>query len=140
MRVTFDTNVVLDVLLQRAPHLQDAAALFAAVERGWLEGLVCATTITTVYYIGSQSYGQTHVREKLQDLLALFTVAPVTHAILVAALRLDFPDFEDAVLHEAAAAADAQGIVTRNEKDFRRSRLRIYSPAELVASLRTLHR
>jgi predicted nucleic acid-binding protein len=139
VRVVFDTNVVLDVLLERSPYLRDAAALFAAVERGWLAGLLCATTVTTVYYIGSQSHGRAHAREKLQDLLALFTVAPVTHPILVEALRLEFLDFEDAVLHEAAAAADAHGIVTRNEKDFHRSRLRIYSPAELVATLRALH-
>ncbi len=139
MRMVFDTNVVLDVLLERTAYLQDSATLFAAVERGWLAGFLCATTITTIYYIGSQSHGRAHAREKLQDLLAMFAVAPVTHQILVRALQLDFPDFEDAVLHEAAAAADAHGIVTRNERDFLRSRLRIYSPAELVATLRTLH-
>jgi len=139
MRVVFDTNVVLDVLLGRKPCLQDAATLFAAVEHGWLTGLLCATTITTVYYIGSQKHGRALVHEKLQDLLAMFTVAPVTHPILVEALQLDFPDFEDAVLHETAVAADAHGIVTRNEKDFQRSRLRIYSPAELVAVLRAIH-
>ena len=33
MRVVFDTNVVLDVLLERKPYLQDAATLFAAVPR-----------------------------------------------------------------------------------------------------------
>ncbi len=139
MRVVFDTNVVLDVLLERKPYLQDAATLFAAVEHGWLTGLLCATTITTVYYIGSQKHGRALVHKKLQDLLAMFTVAPVTHPILVEALQLDFSDFEDAVLHATAAAADAHGIVTRNEKDFQRSRLRIYSPAELVAVLRALH-
>jgi hypothetical protein len=127
------------VLLERKPYLQDAASLFAAVEHGWLTGLLCATTITTVYCIGSQKPGRALVREKLQDLLAMFTVAPVTHPILIKALQLEFPDFEDAVLHESAMAADAHGIVTRNEKDFQRSRLRIYSPAELVATLRTLH-
>lgn len=69
----------------------------------------------------------------------MFTVAPVTHAIIADALELDFSDYEDAVLHEAAVSADATGIVTRNRKDFLRSRLRIYAPAELVATLRTLH-
>ncbi len=80
MKVVFDVNVVVDVPLGRAPYPQDVTAVLVAVERGWLEGLLCATTITTVSYIGSQSYGRAHV--KLKDLLALFTVAPVTHAIL----------------------------------------------------------
>jgi predicted nucleic acid-binding protein len=139
VRVLFDTNVVLDVLLEREPHVRNATALFAAIDRGWLTGLLCATTITTVYYIGSQGQGRAYTHKKLEELLAMFTIAPVTHPSLVTALRLKFPDFEDAVLHEAAVAADAQGIVTRNEKDFRPSPLRIYSPAALIATLRTLH-
>jgi predicted nucleic acid-binding protein len=140
MRVLFDTNIVLDVLEERAPYHTDAAALFSAVDRGWLTGLLCATTITTIHYIARQTLGAARTRAHLRKILGMFVIAPVSHAIIVDALELDFPDFEDAVLHEAAASADATGIVTRNAKDFLRSRLRIYAPAELVATLRTLHR
>ena len=45
MRILFDTNVVLDVLEERAPHHTDAATLFSAVDRGWITGLLSATTI-----------------------------------------------------------------------------------------------
>ena len=138
MRILFDTNIVLDVLEERAPHLRDAASLFSAVDRGWLTGLLCATTITTIHYLARPTLGAAKTREKLRKILGMFTVAPVTHAIIVDALELDFPDYEDAVLHEAAAGADASGIVTRNIKDFHQSRIRIYSPAELIATLRTL--
>ena len=139
MRILFDTNIVLDVLEARAPYHRDAVTLFSAVDRGWLTGLLCATTITTIHYIARQALGAAKTREQLRKILGMFTIAPVTHGIIVDALELAFPDFEDAVLHEAAASADAVGIVTRNPKDFHQSRLRIYSPASLVASLRTLH-
>jgi predicted nucleic acid-binding protein len=78
VRVLFDTNVVLDVLLEREPHVRNATALFAAIDRGWLTGLLCATTITTVYYIGSQGQGRAYTHKKLEELLAMFTIAPVT--------------------------------------------------------------
>ena len=55
MRILFDTNVVLDVLEERAPHHTDAATLFSAVDRGWITGLLCATTITTIHYIARQT-------------------------------------------------------------------------------------
>jgi len=139
MRILFDTNIVLDVLEERVPYHRDAATLFSAVDRGWLTGLLCATTITTIHYIARQTLGAGRTRDQLRKILGMFIVAPVTHAIIVDALELGFPDYEDAVLHEAAANADATGIVTRNTKDFHRSRLRIHSPAELVATLRTLH-
>lgn len=138
MRILFDTNVILDLLLERSPYLADAAALFAAVHHSWLTGLLCATTITTIHYIGRQTHGPAKTRAKLRQLLAMFTVAPVTQSVLLDALDLDFTDFEVAV-HEAACAAEAVGIVTRNTHDFRHSRIRIYTPRELVTILRTLH-
>ena len=45
------------------------------------------------------------------------------------------PDFEDAVLYEAARYVNAMGIVTRNAQDFRGSVLKIYTPEELLAEL-----
>ena len=138
MRVLFDTNVVLDVLENREPHVTDAAALFAAVDRSQVTGLLCATTVTTIHYIARQTLGPRKARELLRKVLAMFAVVPVTHAIVVDALELDFPDYEDAVLHEAAVNAEAAAIVTRNAKDFRRSQVRVYTPAELVAILQTV--
>jgi predicted nucleic acid-binding protein len=107
MRILFDTNIVLDVLEERDPYHADAATLFSAVDRGWLTGLLCATTITTIHYIARQTLGAGRTREQLRKILGMFIVAPVTHAIIVDALELGFPDYEDAVLHEAAESADA---------------------------------
>ena len=58
MKVMFDTNVVLDVLLEREPHVDAAAKLFALVDTGRMEGSICATTATTVYYIAARSFGR----------------------------------------------------------------------------------
>ena len=57
MRVLFDTNVVLDLLLARQPHVETAAALVARVERGELTGCLCATTVTTIFYLASKAVG-----------------------------------------------------------------------------------
>jgi predicted nucleic acid-binding protein len=138
VRVLFDTSVVLDVLENREPHVAAAAALFAAVDTGQVTGLLCATTVTTIHYIARQALGPRKAREQLRKVLAMFSVVPVTHAIAVDALELDFPDYEDAVLHEAAVNAEAAAIVTRNAKDFRRSQIRVYTPVELVTILQSL--
>jgi hypothetical protein len=55
---------------------------------------------------------------------------------LRSALDAGFADFEDAVVHEAARQAGAAAIVTRNGKDFVRSELPVFSPAELLAAMR----
>ena len=127
----FDTNVVLDVLLDREPFSTTAAELFSYVERGALSGYLCATTLTTVYYLASQAVGANQARQEVSKLLKLFEVAPVNRAVLEAALVSRLPDFEDAVLYEAALQAGAQGIVTRNRRDFKRTKLPVYAPEEL---------
>ncbi len=135
MRVLFDTNVVLDLLLARQPHVETAAALVARVERGELTGCLCATTVTTIFYLASKAVGAEAARAQLKLLLGLFEVAPVNRSVLDGALASGFADFEDAVLHEAAVLWGAECLVSRNGRDFRRARLPVYAPGELEAVL-----
>jgi predicted nucleic acid-binding protein len=118
MNVLFDTNVVLDALLDREPWADPAAALFDRVEAGGLIGHLGATTVTTIHYIARRS-----------------VVAPVNRAVLEGALALGFSDFEDAVLHEAGRLAGARTIVTRDPSGFSGATLRVLAPDTLVAAL-----
>ncbi|RMH58745.1 MAG: PIN domain-containing protein [Bacteroidetes bacterium] len=135
MRILFDTNVLLDALLARAPHQQGAVRLLDAVETGRLEGCLAATTLTTLAYFLERAYGPTQTRDDLAHLLRRFEVLPVTRQTIEAALGAGWKDFEDAVLHEAARLAGADGLVTRNAPDFRAATLSVYTPAELLAAL-----
>jgi len=133
MRILFDTNVLLDVLLARAPFAATASRLLSLADRGEIEGVLGATTVTTLHYLINKAIGRRRAFEHVRELLAIFTVAPVDHETLVRALEQKMPDFEDAVLVEAARAVGAEGIVTRNRKDFAGSKLLVYSPEELLS-------
>ena len=135
MRVLFDTNVVLDLLLAREPHLEPAIRLFSLVDRGAIAGVLCATTLTTIHHIASRTVGPEDVARHLSELLEMFEVAAVDASVLRDAIALPFADFEDAVLHEAARHAGAQAIVTRNLKDFSEAELPVFEPLELLAAL-----
>lgn len=135
MKVLFDTNVVLDFLLDRKPFAGTASRLVARVERGEVEGVLGATTVTTIHYIVSKTLGKNAAVESVRDLLALFAVAPIDGRTLALAADLEFSDFEDAVLHEAARLAGATTIVTRNGDDFKNATHGIDSPEELEAAL-----
>lgn len=136
MRVLFDTNVILDFLLDRRPYSAVAARLVARVERSEIEGLLGATTVTTLHYLLAKEEDGDRALDAIRELLALFTVARVDGRVLAFALDLRFSDYEDAVLHEAGRLAEASAIVTRNQDDFQDADLPIYSPQELEASLR----
>ena len=136
----FDTNVVLDVLLDRAPFAEVGANLFSRVERGDLTGFVGATTVTTVHYLSSKVVGAARAHDVVDQLLSLFGVAAVNRTVLVDALQLSFEDYEDAVLHEAARHAGAEGVVTRDRRGFRKAKLAVYAPEELLKMLDALGR
>ncbi len=133
MRVLVDTNVVLDVLQGRPAFVNDAALIFDLVERGIITGLLCATTITTLAYLAGKTAGKQAATKQIRQLLVLFEVAPVTRAVLDAALASKTSDFEDAVLAEAALQAGAQVIITRNLRDFTHSPVRAHTPAQWLA-------
>jgi predicted nucleic acid-binding protein len=135
MKVLFDTDVILDLLLDREPHSQFAALLIAEVERGAVTGYLCATSITTIHYLAGKGVGASDAERSIRDLLSLFEIATVNRAVLEGALEAGFRDFEDAVSHEAALRAGAEAIVTRNLGDYRKSSLPVYSPRDCLALL-----
>lgn len=135
MIVLFDTNVILDLLLDRRPFARDAARLVDQVARQHLQGLLGATTVTTIHYLARRSVGEAAAQRHVESLLSIFEVAPVGRGVLLDALRLGFIDYEDAVLHEAARQAGATAIVSRDIDRFKGAGLAIYQPAELLRAL-----
>lgn len=135
MRILFDTDIVLDLLLDRQPHSLFAGRLFSRVESGTCSGYLCATAVTTIHYLAAKVIGTKLACAEVGRLLALFEIAPVNRGVLAAALQAGFADFEDAVTHEAARQVDAHAIVTRNLRDFRHATIPVYSPGDMLAAL-----
>ncbi|HEX7181079.1 MAG TPA: PIN domain-containing protein [Thermoanaerobaculia bacterium] len=131
----FDTNVVLDVMLDREPYAAASAEVLSRVEAGDLTGCICATTVTTTHYLATRAIGAERALAEVKKLLSLFEIAPVGRTVLETALDLGFADYEDAVLHETARQVSAQGIVTRNGLHFRKAALPLYTPEELSRAL-----
>jgi len=139
VKILFDTNVVLDVLLNREPYAADAVKLFTSVENKFIQGYLCATTITTIEYLCTKDIGKNSSRQAINALLELFIVAEVNQKILVAAVTSGFTDFEDAVLYQAGVYSSVNGFVTRNTKDFRLAELPIYTPSELCNAIQSIN-
>ena len=133
MRVLFDTNVLMDVLLRREPFAEESAQVLEQVVSGAVTGLICASTVTTVFYLSAKEAGKKEAMQQVRSLLGLYEVAAVTRSVLDASLTSKSPDFEDAVLAEAAHQAGAQAIITRNLKDFAHSPVRAYTPRQWLA-------
>lgn len=138
MRVLFDINIILDVLLDRHPFAEDAISLMQMVESGDLQGCLCATTITTLDYLMCKVIGKEKARTEIKKLLILFEIAAMNRTVLEKALVNPIKDFEDAVIYEAAFHHGVHAIVTRNIKDFHKVALPVYTAKQLLALAETI--
>ncbi len=132
-RLLLDVNVVLDVLLERSPHVEHAAALWALIESGHATGLLSAHAVTIVHYLVAQEHDRRRARHALDRLLSVYTVAAVDDTVIRRAMRLGWVDFEDAVTAAAAAAAGCDALVTRNSRDFKGSPVPVVDTATALA-------
>lgn len=135
--VLVDANVILDVLLDRQPHVRASAALWAAIEHRRGTGMIAAHAVTTIHYLIRKERGARFARRSVSALLRVFGVAPVNSEVLQRALELDSSDFEDAVTAAAAELAKCQAIVTRDPRGFAGVTLRALSPEAALAGLFT---
>lgn len=133
MRVIVDTNIVLDVLLERQPFVNAAVGIFSLAEQSRVVAFLCATTITTIDYLLSHSLPGSKARDALRRLISIFEIATVNRPVIERALGSKISDFEDAVLAEAALMVGVDCIVTRNPKDFAGSALKVFEPSEFLA-------
>ena len=130
-RLLIDINVILDVLLDRAPHADAASEVWGSVEDGRAVGLLSAHAITTIHYLNAREVGPQRARRTTSALLSVFDVAPVDRQVLLSALALGWSDFEDAVTAAAAQRAKCDALVTRNPRDFKGSPVRVLTPDEV---------
>jgi len=135
MTAIIDTNVILDVLLARAPFFADSSLVVSKAELGEYSGIICATTITNIFYIARKSLGRADALKAIDDLVSIFAIAPVNRSVIHDALHSTFNDFEDSILNFSGKAAGAKYVITRNEPDFASSDLIVYNPTQFLAAL-----
>ncbi len=104
-RILLDTNVVLDILLDRQPHVEASANVWTAIEAGKSEGILAAHAVTTIHCLIRKEVGNIKAKHIVSAVLRVFKIAAVDGAVIQEALQLPFSDFEDAVTAAAARAA-----------------------------------
>ncbi len=132
MRVLWDADVILDVLLEREPNDVASARLMSEIERGQVSGYVCDTTLVTLHGVAQRLVGSERAAREVQKLLLLFDVAPTNRVVLESALAQKKLDFENAVLYEAARHVGADAVATRSFAPFRGAEIPIASPEKLL--------
>ncbi len=132
MRVLFDTNIILDVLLKRKAFYDDSCRLFELVDCGSFEAYCTASSVTDLFYIVRKEVGRDKTVLMLKDLVQVVPVVAVDQNVVNEALESDLKDLEDAVQTFSAIRNGLDFIITRNKKDFKGVDLAVLTPEEVL--------
>ena len=135
MRVLLDTNIVLDVLLNRDPWVKEATLIWRAIDDNRLEGYIVASSLTDIFYIARRLAGIDKARAAVRICLDAFQICTVNRQALEAAERLPDSDFEDNLQIACAHLESLDAIVTRDRGGFTGSTMPVLSPADLLTHL-----
>ena len=127
-----DTNVVLDVLLNRPAFVQDSATILRAASEE-IQEFITASAVTDIYYIARKELKDSlQTKMLIRNLLQVVHVASVSEVDVWAALDSNWKDFEDSVQNAVAEHQRFDYIITRNPSDYKDSSLPILTPQEFA--------
>lgn len=135
MKLLIDANILLDVLQNREPHVQASSVVWKLCETEKAKGYVSALTFANLVYIMRKELGPKKIEETLKALSLIFEFADFNVSDLTHAAELEWDDFEDAVQSVTAERVHADYIITRNVRDFAKSKVVAFTPSELIARI-----
>ena len=133
MKIVIDTNIVLDILLERKDYLENSLlSIKKAIDNGD-RLFISASSATDIYYIIRKHTGSRIIAlDGLKKLAEIATFAEVNDECIYTALYSKLADFEDAVVDAVATSVSADVILTRNTLDFANSTNTIMAPIDFI--------
>lgn len=135
MKLLIDANILLDILQNREPHVQASSVVWKLCETEKAKGYVSALTFANLVYIMRKELDPKKIEETLKALSLIFEFADFNVSDLTHAAELEWDDFEDAVQSVTAERVHADYIITRNVRDFAKSKVVAFTPSELIARI-----
>ncbi|MEG3927396.1 MULTISPECIES: PIN domain-containing protein [unclassified Microcoleus] len=135
MKILIDTNIIVDVALEREPFFAESDRILTFVEEAKIQGYISASTFSDLYYIIRRDRGRDWTLDFLRQLATFCQVATVDNSVISMALTCNFKDFEDAIQYSTAVINRIDAIVTRNPRDFPVTTPRIVTPNQLILEL-----
>ncbi len=132
--ILLDTDILIDVALDREPYSEPGFELLEHIERGGERASIAWHTISNLYYIVRPNLGDLPTRDFIRELTEFVQVAETDTTSIRYASQLSMADFEDAMQVAAAQACNAQFIVTRNIRDYQQSPIPAITPQQHLTS------
>ena len=134
MKVLIDTCVIIDALQNRQPFAPEAEQIFLLAANQKFDAFITAKSSTDIFYLTKKvTHSNELTREILNRIFQIFELLDTAGIDCKSALVTEISsDYEDAVMIETAKRTGMDCIITRNEHDYSKSYVPVYSPDDFL--------
>ena len=132
MRITIDTNVIIDVLSKREAFYEDSLRILKLCETNQIDGFVSALSIANIVYILRKELDSEQTKRIITLLSNVLTIDDLKGEDLLKASMMDGLDYEDELQIISAQRIKADYVITRNAKHFLNSSVQVVSPTDFL--------
>ncbi len=138
-KVFVDTDVIIDFLTERSPFSIFSSLIFDLHEKKIIEIYISAVSVNNIYYISRKLVGEAKARALISELIANIEILGTTKNEIEQAFHTGFKDFEDSIQYTTALTIEnIEAIITRNIKDYKHSKIAVFTP-EVYFDLKSPH-
>ncbi|GJM31247.1 MAG: PIN domain-containing protein [Saprospiraceae bacterium] len=135
-KVFVDTDVIVDHLTDRAPFANYSSMIFELHEQNQIQIHMSALSVNNIYYVSRRLIGEKQTLWLIDRLIDNIEVLGTTKTEIKNAFQTGFRDFEDSIQYATAQTVDGiEAIITRNAKDFRKSKIAIFTPEIYIKTM-----
>lgn len=129
-----DTNIIIDLLAKRDEFYSEAAQLFSLADKKEIKLNISSLSFANTNYILTRIKSAKEAREILRKFKVLVDILNLDDRIIELAISDEkFTDFEDGLQYYSAIENSIDIIITRNKKDFKKSKLPVLTAKEFLA-------
>lgn len=131
-KIFLDTDVIIDFFCEREPFSSTASDLFALIQSKKIKAYISVVGFCNLFYHFSKFFSKSAAKNMINELITVVEIMSVDKESAIFALNSEFSDIEDAVQYKTALENKMDLIITRNKKDFTKSKLPVYNPGEFI--------
>ena len=134
-----DSDIILDVLIDRKEHYENSSAIFKSYEQGLVKLYTTHSIIINTQYIGQKVLTREKCKEGIKYLLKYLEIIESSKTAILKAYNSDFSDIEDAIqFYTVIDSGIINYLITRNTKDYKKgqSKIPILTPTQFLRSFK----
>lgn len=130
-RLFVDSDIILDLVLQREDHFEFARNLFVQYQQGKCALFTSSIVLANMHFIIRKLHDLKFANSSVLFVNKHFKIIDANNDDIENSIQSKFSDFEDGVQYfSALRSKKVDALVTRNVKDYKHALLPVFTPKQ----------